>query len=513
MWFFGMRAITISQRKIRRAEREGIAEALMHDFKRFGRNNYSLTKLAQRRIVSYYVSPKKYNKKQITDMVNEELVGRGLKPISYSTVSLYLRNHVLKNQYDLFRNGKRYSEQNTLSYLTRKDPQQIADLYQIDSTRLGIPYKTKSGDIAFLNMCVVMDVFSRKIIGHSFSETENYIMILEAIKMAFEEFEYIPGQVVIDNSRSYSSSEFVKFSQKMDNYGVYIRKTKPYNPGDKGHVERWFRTFTDCYLNKVFGSVGHGIKSKHLDSRVSPELEKYYRKKQNLRSKYELVKLVSHLIQDYNKDIKRKRKKESWFSTKDKFLPHNIADIFFSTRHLLVRRSMICFHVDRKRHTYTIHNHLMANKLNNSSVNVRFDKENPSRIYLFQPENNEYLGSLIADQPISILPSPGELHKAKKFNQNVKNRIQKMFDKAVDEIEKGKIELESHPIIHKYSSNQMLGKVLRQAEDDVLLSEMLNQKSTYGRSSRNTDRNKEKYLTDKTYQKVKKKQIKPLEEL
>ena len=109
------------------AENNGIPDTLLHGFKRFGRNNYVLTPMVKKNIDFYYVSCKSYSRRQITEMLNEKLRLRGLKPVSYSAVTLYLRSEEVKNRLDALRKGKEYARNHLLPHLTRKEPEGIAD--------------------------------------------------------------------------------------------------------------------------------------------------------------------------------------------------------------------------------------------------------------------------------------------------------------------------------------------------------------------------------------------------
>jgi len=491
-------------KKIKFAQDQGITDTLLHDFKKFGRNNYRLTPLVKKRIIFYYVNPKKYSRKQITEMVNLELIERGLKSISYQSVTLFLRNNEFKNRHDILRNGKEYAYNKLFPYITRKEPEHIASLYQIDSTRLNLPYNGDDGKIRFIYLCVIMDVFTRKIIGHSFSQSENHLLIINCLKMALEEFKYIPKQIVVDNHSSYSSNEFNSISSKMEDYGVCVRKSKPYNPRDKGHVERWFKTFSSYYLNRLIGNLGFGIKSKLEDSRAAKSLERFYLKPKNLRSKKQLCELVSKLISQYNVDVQSKRKTIINKAPK-KFAAWQIAHIFYKNKKIKIRNSMLIMRVV-SRHTYTIHNILMAEKLNNTYVIVRYDENDPSNIYLFNIKSNQYLGCLKVDVPIDIIPSSKDLVRIKKHNENIRKRIQSSFDKIVNDIDDGEIELESLPILVEENLKEKYAKT--QSEDKFLISEMI-KNGIPEKRNKEIYKNKNKlHMTDKYYRKVKRQKFK-----
>ncbi|WP_299896716.1 hypothetical protein [uncultured Aquimarina sp.] len=116
-------------RKLLLAEKSSIPETIIHKFKKDGRNNYRLIPLVEKRIIYYYSHPKRYSKKQITEKVNEELVDKGLKKISYNSVTLFLRNPEMKNKYDMLRYGMKYAQNKILPYLRRRDPENKGDVF------------------------------------------------------------------------------------------------------------------------------------------------------------------------------------------------------------------------------------------------------------------------------------------------------------------------------------------------------------------------------------------------
>ncbi len=494
-------------KKIRLAEENGIQDTLLHDFKRFGRNNYALTPLVKKRITFYYVSCKNYSRRQIAEMVNEELRLRGLRQISYSTVTLFLRNNEIKNRLDMLRKGEEYTQNHLLPHFTRMEPENIADVYQVDSTRLNVPYKNDDGKTSYLHLCVAMDVFTRKIIGHSFSETENIVLIMQCLRMALEEFKYVPRQIVVDSHPSYSSSEFTSFNQKMDDYGVHVRRTRPYNPRDKGHVERWFRTFSSYYLNRIMGNLGFGIKSKIEDGRACQSLERFYMKPANLRTKKQLVELIVKLIDLYNKDTMKKRgEKRLPKPHNGKFKAWQIANIFYKAKRIKVRQGMVRLSINGRK-SYTIENIPLSEKLNDTYIMVRYDENDPSRIYLFDLKRNEYQGFLDLDVPLSIVLTPSELGRVKRVNGNHRKRIQSNFDKVVQDIDEGQIQLEALPILQEQNPQQSLAKIMNQAEDQMLISEMIEMRKPKETKEEIPLTKGKKHITENYYRKVRNKKL------
>src|SRR5690606_26259785 len=162
-------------------------------------HNYKLDPLAKKLIIKYYSNPKKYSIHQVTVMENFDLVHRVRKEISYTIATNCFRKPSIKNRCDLLRKVKEYADDNLLPYLRRMPPKFPHDLFQVDTTRLNFPYKNAEGKIKYVFLCVTLEIYTKRIIGHSFAESENYLMILECLKKAFMLNRFIPRQIVVDN--------------------------------------------------------------------------------------------------------------------------------------------------------------------------------------------------------------------------------------------------------------------------------------------------------------------------
>ncbi|WP_366944306.1 DDE-type integrase/transposase/recombinase [uncultured Aquimarina sp.] len=370
-----------------------------------------------------------------------------------------------------------------------------------------MPYVDKDNNLKFLHLCVMMDVFSRKIIGFSFSESENHIMIIECIKMAFERYKLIPKHIIHDNHSAYKSQEFKKLSNCLDDYGVILRNSTPGNPKDKGHVERWFNSFNSYYLNRLIGNLGEGIKSKTEGGRAPYELEILYKSKPFLRNKELLIKTVSALIKEYNS---KKEEDHSFKQSNIKFRQFkewDIAKLFYRSGLRKVRRSMIFITIGKKNYSYTITDFQLANKTNGEYVLIRYDEDFPYKIFLFTSKSNRYLGMVKADQPIDIIPDNNHKKIITKHNHLIRQRIQKVFDSLVEDIDSSTLELESLPTVQVFNSKENLNKILSQAEDQFLISEMIDIQYQKPKKKRKSTDKKSQYLSNKLLRKMKYKKI------
>jgi len=437
-------------RKIDKAKNEGIPETLVHDFKRFGRSRYKLSKFAQRRLKFYYSISKPYNLTEVHQKVNEELIVKGFPIISYSAVVKFLSLPKVKNQCDLLRYGEKNARQHLFPYMVRKEPSYLGEALQIDSTTLNLFSLDQNNDRIRLTLCVVMDVYSRKIVGHSLAVTENRNMILDAIKNAFETFRIIPREILFDNHKAYFSKDFVLFKDYLEEYGVNLRTARIGNAKDKGHVERWFRTFQSKYLVHVIGSYGAGIKSKKMGERIPKELEQLYFKKDNIRDIKKTKLMIAQLIKSYNLDVKKSIKNRVGEGAQKiklkKFTDEDIAKFFFKSKTLKIRRSMLTIRQEGIKYEYTIKNRALFEKTNNTKVLVKYDANDMSMVYLFDEETGEFLSKLFQDYAIDLVATKKDLGRIKVHSIMIKNRIKEQTEELLDEFEKGRAELKSIPV-------------------------------------------------------------------
>nr|WP_299382185.1 transposase family protein [Allomuricauda sp.] len=472
-------------KKILKAKREGISEVLVHDFILFGRQNYKLSLFAQRRIKYHYSISKAYSIQKIHSKVNEELLERGLSTLSYSTVQKFLNRPAVRNQCDIIRYGDAHAKQHLFPYIMRKEPDYQGQILQIDATILNLHCLDHNKKPIRLRLCVVIDVYSRKIIGHSLAESENSVMVLSAIRDAFENFGIIPIEIVYDGAKAFKSRDFQLFKEQAEEYGINFRTSRARNPRDKGHVERWFRTFQSSYMCEAYGSYGAGIKSTRLGERAQQELVELYQKKENLRDIDSTKKLIANLIGRYNSDTEVKYKDR--INQKDprikKFKPSDTAKFFYDIKTIKVTSSMVVIRVDKIKYSFTIKNDRLAQEINRTKVLVRYNKNELSKIFIYEENTGRFLAKLDQDYKINLIPTEKDLVHIKERSKLVRDRIKNQISGLVEELDRGKIELNEIPI-QVHNPPKLLQRVLGQAEDELLIADMLTNAEKHTKGSK-----------------------------
>ncbi|MBD1261521.1 transposase family protein [Maribacter polysiphoniae] len=428
--------------KMKQCEKKGIPETLIHDFKINGREPYKVSIMVRGLIQLYYGTPKGYNIPKIHKLVNSDLRARGLLTISLSTVYKICSDVEMKNRWDALRYGKAYAKNNLFPYLEREEPEAVGDVYEIDSTRINFPFK-EDGEIRYLNLCAMMDVHTRKIVGYSFADSENFEAVKECLKIAFIENHVVPNHIVCDNGSAYTNYKFENLTNLLNDFGVNVRHCKVDNPGDKGHIERWFGILQESYLNNHVGFLGEGIKSKRKNGRKNRHLEALYKSKKYLISRIEFIDLIKEEINNYNTNYSKvvdgipdKLFRAGKKGITRTFKNFDIAFIFGKMKRIKVSRSKVKFVLDGRKYAYTIWSSKWANKLNRTKVHVYYQPLAMEEINLFDSQGN-FLINLQRDKSIKQITYTNNEIKAyqhfhEKMTKRIKDNFEGIFEKAVD---------------------------------------------------------------------------------
>ncbi|CAM4413653.1 DDE-type integrase/transposase/recombinase [Zobellia nedashkovskayae] len=439
--------------KIKKFNIYGITENLVHDFTINGRKPYRVTSVVKSLIQAHRLNSKRYSKSKILILVNTHLKQLGHHKISQSTVDRICDDIEFRNKTDILRLGKKYADDNITPYLPRKTPDYAGGLYQIDSSQINIYYNNE-GTPSYLTLCVVLDVYSRKIIGNSIGANENFQLISNAMKNAFVNGGIGPDNILVDNHKSYHSKDFTLLKNKLMGIGVNIRYAKVKNAKDKAHVERWFGTFQSKYLIDIYGFLGEGIKTKRENGRANNEKTKEYRKTKNLYEKEILIQIINNKITEYNEAIHSITQDSPYRAFKnsaknsDRYInKYDIALIFGQTKKIRVRNSKIFITLLGSKHSYTILDRKISNKVNRTVVKVHYDEFDPTHVFM-SGLNDEMIGVVYRDHKVNIVPvksSEAKVYQSHSL-RNIKNIKQNLKD-IYKEIKEGYDELEETPVL------------------------------------------------------------------
>jgi len=348
---------------------------------------------------------------EITERLNFWSLRNGYKHLSVSTVRRVIADPVFQNKNRAYRNGVEWVKNNFEPFRLRLDADFQGEQWQIDGSRLQIPYlceKTKKP--TFVHLFVVQDAQSRKVIGYSVDKSENHKMVLRAIKMAVENCNYFPRQILRDNGSCFKKGQLKYILQFATYMGCEDRAHKPTNARDKGLVERLIGVFQSKVLKHIDGYVGEGIRSKRKEARPQEAVLKRNFNPKFLRSKQELEKLVPELIEQYNnlkspKDNLSPNLRFEIAKTDKRIVPvsdSNFRLLFWERKMKQIKNSMIILSEGshrNKQFQYIIDDEDLRYRLNLTEVLVCYNRKDRSIIALFD-KNENWIVNLKLTKPI-----------------------------------------------------------------------------------------------------------------
>lgn len=150
---------------------------------------------------------------------------------------------------------------------------------------------------------VLMDVYSEKILGYSFSQTENHIDHFIAVRMAVNESQARPYLFTYDAQSAHRSQRMQELYSKLIAKGgqhYHHKVGRKSNP-----IEQAFNRLQQQVINKRWFSDGQGIKTKQLRSKGNMDvIEKY---KGALPTFEELQKHWEIIVEEWNNRPRSKK--------------------------------------------------------------------------------------------------------------------------------------------------------------------------------------------------------------
>jgi transposase InsO family protein len=370
--------------------------------------------------------------------------------LSISTIKKIIGDPCFKNKNKGYRYGEEWMTNNFEPFKLRLEPENNGTLWQMDGSRLQIPYLGENNTPKFLVLFVVMDVHSRRIIGFSFGKSENHKMVLEAISKAVEMTRYVPRELLRDNGKCFEHKNYKFLEEYLNFLGCYVRKHKVGLARDKAHVERFFSTLQTTVLNEIEGYIGEGVKSRREEGRPAKKVIQKYLNKGTLRTRTALEKLIPTLIEKYNNQVLSEKHAPNVrfkIAEKDPFSTdvskHEFALMFWKHTTVQVKNSMILLTEGKhrnKRFQYIIHDKELRYRLNLTEVQVYYQKNDRHLIKLFD-HNLNWITDLTRevmipsvksrkverrkDRPMRISDSTDITHPKKKIKieRNKQNRL------------------------------------------------------------------------------------------
>lgn len=312
-------------------------------------------------LLSAYCLPNKPALSVIMQWYREEAKERGWPDLTEQAVNLWLNEPEVARKWVLARHGKEEWKRRFGHYVSRKRKSWFPNAYwAIDGTKLDWVYMTPEGIEAKLKIDVVFDVYSEKILGWSYSTTENHVDHFKALRMAAETAGHRPYLLTYDNQSGHKSETMQKLYDKLvaRNKGVhYPHKAYAHN----SPVEQLFSRFQQQVLNRWGWSDKQGIRSRKADS--MPNVDFLRENKHLLKSKEELIKAfeISVKIWNESKHPKISKPRNEVYAEESPMREElgilDIIDLFwiFKSKPVRYGRGGIRFTVDHKDYEYEVY--------------------------------------------------------------------------------------------------------------------------------------------------------------
>ena len=171
--------------------------------------------------------------------------------------------------------------------------------WAIDGTKLDwLHYMDNSmGMAAQLKINIVIDVFSEKVIGYSYSTTEDHTDHFKALKMAANTAGSRPYLLSYDNQSGHKSKRMQElYTQLVAEQGGTHYPHRAYRKSNP--IEQVFNRFQQQVLNMMWFSDGQTVKARSMNN--IPNMDFIKANKHRLKDKQTLLKSFEYCVSEWN---------------------------------------------------------------------------------------------------------------------------------------------------------------------------------------------------------------------
>lgn len=220
-------------------------------------------------ILATYMLPNKVSIPLLHNTYLKLNKSNGWPSLSESAIALWLDKPEIRRIWKLSRDGKEAWVKEFQHHTKRDRSKWFPNAYwAMDGTKLDWLHQEDNSIrmAAKLKMNVIIDVFSEKILGWSFSETEDHTDHFKAIKMAFNQSQSKPYYLTYDNQSGHKSSRMQElYSNAVAKEGGTHHPHKAYAKNNP--IEQVFNRFQQQCVNQWWFSDGQGIKVRRDDNK------------------------------------------------------------------------------------------------------------------------------------------------------------------------------------------------------------------------------------------------------
>lgn len=320
---------------------------------------------------------------------------------------------------------------------------------------------------------VVRDSYSKKIVGYAVGETENTLLIMEALKATINSTEMLPYELLMDRHTFTRTKEFEHVSKEITSIGGRIEASL--EATRRAIIERYFQEF-DPLCRDYSGYNGQGIKSKSADARPSQEyLDKHVNKPSEQLTLTEVKLMFIAMVGTLNNTIRKGQTKtpNQLFeeSEKPNSFPLQLSDrvkILSPAMPWKVTRGQINIERAGIKHEFQVSADTYL-AYNDKTVTVRYE-DLQDCLYLFDSSTDQYIQTVYPKKKIHGAIANQTDEDIKLLNKQ-KGRIESIKVKSKAEYDKVKNKaISKNPKAVETINHLLISKdVLQEIKQDDLL--------------------------------------------
>lgn len=251
-------------------------------------------------LLAQYSMPSKIVPPVLHSMYEKERIRRNWCELSESAIYKWLHEPTQERKWMISRDGIETFRNKYGHKLVRDKSTWFPNAYwAIDGSKIDWLhyYDNTMGMAAKLKIDIVIDAYSEKVIGYSFSETETHEDHFKAVKMAFQESHAKPYLFTYDGQSGHTSSRMQGLYGKM----VAKKGGTHYQHAVGRHsspVEQIFARFQQQTLNQWWFSDKQSIKARTDKSK--PNMDFLLENKHRLLTKEKLVEAFKVSVNEWN---------------------------------------------------------------------------------------------------------------------------------------------------------------------------------------------------------------------
>lgn len=252
-------------------------------------------------LMAVYCLPNKFSVPELLDMYKMEIDSRGWPSLSEGAVKVFLNKPENKRIWTLARHGREVYDKHFKHTLSRDRTRWFPNVYwAIDGTKFDVMYydpESSSKMSAYKRIDVIFDVYSEKIIGWSFSESETHVDHFKALKMAIAHSGKRPYLITYDGQSGHKTASMQELYSRIvadDGGAHHVHRAYGHgNPADHLHGLLQKEVTT-----KLWNSDGQGVKTKKDDSHR--DMDFLMSQRENLPTKAKIIKYWEAVVNTWN---------------------------------------------------------------------------------------------------------------------------------------------------------------------------------------------------------------------